>query len=545
VVALGAPTSVTSHRRFARRTTQRNLDATVATTTFSPLHLAPDGRAMLSCSCVIPDGWVQVPVPEEAYDFDNPTVFLPLLVCVAPYGAVVFSIAARPAFDDGTVQDWAEHLAAQNKLEIERMREARVNRMPCILVDATMPSDAGLMRSRSVFLEDGRRLFNIGTLAPDVIWASVEADFDRLLGSFALDDVQGITAAPLRLMTSDPSVDLSAAALAPKAPKASEAPDQASEGSVDPANAQPADPAPPDDLPLPSDRPTQAVDVALADDASSLDPHHPINARMRDSGVGIVPRVTMVVTRSKFASIGAAAVDAVFRVPFGWHVIDDGRRTLVFDPDGSVQINLDLRAATPDALLSHIGSALAQDNPDAQFLTFELLDSPCLAVRDLVIDGARLDQAYLLRPSHRDGLTLVCRVTADRENMTRAMNTAEVILTSLQGPMPPDPEFAGQPDWWRTAVLHERDGRLEEAEQIILQSVDHIGAYSSVAHLYEQRSARLVRAGQGDAAAAARERAIHWLYVYASSATSGGEGAALSLERDQRIAALGGEVPAR
>ena len=35
------------------------------------------------------------------------------------------------------------------------------------------------MRSRSVFLEDGRRLFNIGTLAPDAIWTSVEADFDR------------------------------------------------------------------------------------------------------------------------------------------------------------------------------------------------------------------------------------------------------------------------------------------------------------------------------------------------------------------------------
>ena len=35
------------------------------------------------------------------------------------------------------------------------------------------------------------------------------------------------------------------------------------------------------------------------------------------------------------------------------------------------------------------------------------------------------------------------------------------------------------------------------------------------------------------------ERAIHWLYVYAGSATSGGEGAALSRERDIRLRQLG------
>ena len=129
--------------------------------------------------------------------------------------------------------------------------------------------------------------------------------------------------------------------------------------------------------------------------------------------------------------------------------------------------------------------------------------------------------------------------------MTRAMNTAEVILTSLQGPVPPDPEFAGQPEWWREAVMLERANRLEEAEQRILKAVDHIGAFSSVAHLYEGRYARLQRAGRDEEATAARERAIHWLDVYASSATSGGEGTALSRERDQRVAALGGEAPAR
>jgi hypothetical protein len=306
---------------------------------------------------------VRVALPNESYDFDTPTVFLPLLVCMAPYGAVIFTIAARPAFGEGTVQDWAEYLGEANDLAIERMREARVNRLPCVLVDATMPSDAGLMRSRSVFLEDGRRLYNIGALAPDAIWASVASDFDRLLGSFSLDDVKGITAAPLRLMTSESAVEL--------------------------------------------------------------------------PGPG-------------------------------------------------------LEAPTEDE--SRPSTKVAAEEPD--------------------VDEPIVDDVFVAELAPNDRPTQ-------------------------------DPEFAGQPDWWRSAVLLERADRLEDAERAILSAVNHLGAFSSVAHLYEERYARLARAGQHEAAARAKERAIHWLYTYASGATSGGEGTALSHERDQRIAALGGEAPAR
>ena len=501
---------------------------------------------MLACSCLTPDGWANVPIPDEEYDFDNPAVFLPLLVCMAPYGAVVFTVAARPAFDDGTVQDWAEYLAAQNNLVIERIREARVNRMPCILVDATMASEMGPMRSRSIFLEDGRRLFNIGTLAPEAIWPSVEADFDRLLGSFALDDVQGITAAPLRLMTSEPAVDLSTPVQTkPATAEPAAAEDPVSASTAEPSNWLVAD----DTAPSPNDRPTQPADVALADDASTLDQDHELNARLRDNGVGLVPRVIGIATREKYAAVGASAIEATFHVPFGWHVIDDGKRTLVFDRADGVQINLDLRYTAPggaEEMMSAVAQSLAEGSPQAQFLTFELMDMPCLAVRDLRIEGALLDQAYFFRPSHREGLTLVCRVTADRENITRAMNTAEVIIGSLlSGPIPTDPELTDQPDWWRDAVLLERADRIAEAEETIQKALDHIGVYSSLAYLHELRYARLLREGKQGAAAEARERAIHWLYAYAGSATSGGEGAALSLERDQRIAALGGEARAK
>lgn len=407
-------------------------------TTFSQHQIAPDGRAMLSCSCLKPDGWVSVPVPEEEYDFENPSTFIPLLVCMAPYGAVVFTIAARPAFDDGSVQDWAEYLAAQQNLQVEQVREARIDRMPCILVEATMASDAGEMRSRSVFLEDGRRLFNIGALAPDAIWESVRSDFEVLIGSFRLEERHGITAAPMRLMTSDPVMDLSAPASAPHR-DATVAQDDATPPASAPAPTAGAtdDGMPQDDVVAPDDTPAQARDVALAEDAATLDPDHVINARLRDAGAGLVPRVLGIAADERYAVVGAGAIEALFHVPFGWHVIDDGRRTLVFDPEGGVQINLNLRAARADQiteLLQGIGDELARENPQALFMKLELMGMPCLAVRDLLIDGETLDQAYLARSSHHEDYALVCRVTSDRANMERAVNTAEVILRSLNTP---------------------------------------------------------------------------------------------------------------
>ncbi|MEP6779495.1 MAG: hypothetical protein ABJC26_06365 [Gemmatimonadaceae bacterium] len=116
------------------------------------------------------------------------------------------------------------------------------------------------------------------------------------------------------------------------------------------------------------------------------------------------------------------------------------------------------------------------------------------------------------------------------------------LAQAASGIVPRDDEFAGQQKWWREAVLLERADKLPEAEQTILDSVVHIGAYSSLAYLYELRMARLLHAGSRVGAEAARKRAIEFLNTYASSATSGGEGIALSQERDERIRALGGPI---
>ncbi|HEX5817317.1 MAG TPA: hypothetical protein VFY20_00465 [Gemmatimonadales bacterium] len=98
-----------------------------------------------------------------------------------------------------------------------------------------------------------------------------------------------------------------------------------------------------------------------------------------------------------------------------------------------------------------------------------------------------------------------------------------------------------EPDWWQRARALEALGRLEEAEAAITDAVPHIGAPASVATLHAERMRRLQAAGDVEGAREARRRAEQWITYYASLATSGGEGLALSRERDAFLAALGRE----
>ena len=60
----------------------------------------------------------------------------------------------------------------------------------------------------------------------------------------------------------------------------------------------------------------------------------------------------------------------------------------------------------------------------------------------------------------------------------------------------------------------------------------------ATAQLHRERMLRLQEAGDLAGARAAFEKASDWICSYAGFATSGGEGAALSLERDEFLASL-------
>ena len=158
-----------------------------------------------------------------------------------------------------------------------------------------------------------------------------------------------------------------------------------------------------------------------------------MNARLRDNGVGLVPRVLSVNAEEKYAVVGAGAVESIFRIPFGWHVIDDGRRTLIFDAAGRIQIHLDLRALTGGIhdMIEALEQEHEQQQPGISHVHFHAAGFDCVAFRGMRVGEEVLDQTFLIREAEREGMALTARVTAKEEDMALAMETTEVVLLSI------------------------------------------------------------------------------------------------------------------
>ncbi len=95
----------------------------------------------------------------------------------------------------------------------------------------------------------------------------------------------------------------------------------------------------------------------------------------------------------------------------------------------------------------------------------------------------------------------------------------------------------------RAALAHmaqslEGPDRLEAMEEAMRKAIPHIGVAASIAEQYAERMRAFQRAGNEPRASAAFALAVQWMGTYAGWATSGGEGAALSYERDQFRAEL-------
>jgi hypothetical protein len=481
------------------------------------LRAFPARIAGLGFSIQLPQGWVSHELPAEDQDFSNPAVFAPLAVVTAPHAAIVFAFAARPRFDDGTLHDWAHYLLAQGGLECKAIGEHQIGTLPALVGEATLPSELGPMVVRFAFFEDGGRLVNVTLTAPELLADAVTGAWVTAMDSFALTEPRGPTVA-----------------LFP--------PVQVPEPELEAVQAD-AVAAPDTDAPFDG-----WAGHALSDDAATLDPEHQTNVRLRDKGAGLVPRVISLDDDEKRARIGAGALVALIDVPYGWHVIDDGRRTLMLDPSGAVQIHLhriQLESRSVDELLDAFEAEARESYPDPQFLRLSEGGIQALAVRGIHDGDQPLEQFHLITAAPGDARTVLrARVTAVPERAVQACNLGERVLASA-GAIAAETRAAaaaarddGRPAWWHRACELEAAGELTQAEETILTAVQHIGGPASVAQMYALRMERLQQAGDVAGARHAFERATHFMDWYASLATSGGEGTALSRERDVFVASL-------
>ena len=560
-----------------------------------PVRHFPSRVASLGFAMRLPADWVSHDLPAETPDFGDPSRLVPLAAVTAPHAAIVWAVAARPAYGDGTLSDWARYLLAQQGLQTRSFGESRLGLMAALVGEAEQPSDLGPLRVRFAFAEDGGRLIHLSLTAPAMLADAVQALWTHAVDSFTLENVAGATVplwpeansaealaaqseardamathglAPHGLATDTMRLQRTATSVVPHTEEPTQAGHSAALADVQQAQARAAAQARPavESAPAPAAQPeihehtaryaisaeTQPVgappadtlrDHALAQDAASLDPEHPTNRRLRDSGVGLVPRLVAVDSAACSVTLACGAISAQVDMPLGWHVIDDGRRVLMFDAGGDVQVHLDLlncEGREPREVLDVLETQVHRDYPSPECLRLASGSLVALNVRNIHDGDEAIEQFHLLVPGPDVKHMLRARVTATVTQATAAANLGELVLKSAVFGSFAIPAAAGEtgPDWWMAALLLERANRLNEAEDCITGAVDHIGAALQVAELYRHRMLRLLREADNPGAEQARRMAVRWVQHYAASATSGGEGTALNRERDAFLARL-------
>lgn len=526
----------------------------------------PSRIADLGLGFVRPSDWMVPDLPEETPDFTKPQTFVALALAMAPFAAVVFAVGARPVYEDGSLAQWLEWLAKDQGYDPGPIEAEPGLCCPAVACWAMQQSGDTVMRMRLCLFEDGGRLVQVTAMAPQALWSAVHGSLHTMLHSLALAAPRGSRAllAPagvaLPESTFGPAVSVPAAAppVAASAGAASAVANESeSEATSPPGDAEdptaaddPAagDPAPEaaaadvadDDADVASfaSDPVAYAEVALASDPATLGPDHPLNQTLLQSGAGFPLRVLRDHGSDlRCATVLAPALQAVLRLPYGWHGLDDSRRTLVHDGAGGVQIAAQRRrhgGRSAHAFLREALVGLQAEQPGVSGRRFRSNGVEMLLVPEMVIEGEALAQAWFVRPAP-DGQFLVLRCTCRPDDLTRTGNLAELLAR--------DAEFLDVaiegPAWWQEAMRLSLLERLEEAEQCILRHVDHLGAYSQVAHLHELRGNRLAAIGDRVGAKAAYEGSGSWMDRMAAGATSGGEGVALSRRRDEHRARLG------
>jgi hypothetical protein len=509
--------------------------------------------AELGFTVPAPPDWISQDLPTEVPDFSDGTALVPLAVVTAPHSALILAIAARPAYDDGTLHDWTRYLLQHAGLTPRSLGEHAVGSLPALVGEATQTSDMGPMVVRFAFCEDGRRLLNITLTAPEMLAGTVQALWFEILAKFALTTPRGPT---VPVMAGRAVGEVNVEVAAPEEPEPAPQP-----------KPQPA----PGPEPLPAGSPLQAPSEpqtfsmhALADDTATLDPEHKICANLRERGIGLTPRILAVHPEDRRATIGAGALGSIIDVPFGWHVMDDGAHTLLLEPSGAVQIHMELVPRDDrdnDTILDAIESGARDAYPSPRFHRHAERGLFGIAVLGIHDGATELAQVHVLRQIRDDGMLIRARITAEPNRIIASTNLGELILNSARWgepeddvePTPTEPDLPEEeptpkadtarsetslPEWYQRAMQLERDGDVKGAELLLKDSIPHAAYAMEIASMHRTRMLRFAEAGDLKAARASREQAVSWAYTYAGFATSGGEGAAFSWERDQFLANL-------
>lgn len=159
--------------------------------TEAPVRLSVPSRfsgiPQLAFSIEAPAGFEAPGVPEEKPRFEDPKFMMPLWLAGSPVALAIVAVSARPAYDDGSVEDWLRFLGGEQGLTFTTLGPGKLGPHPAIVADATQVQEQTPLRMRIAAFEDGGMLYIVMTMAPEALWPSYGAGLENAVASFRLD----------------------------------------------------------------------------------------------------------------------------------------------------------------------------------------------------------------------------------------------------------------------------------------------------------------------------------------------------------------------
>jgi hypothetical protein len=160
------------------------------------LHTLPPILAELGYSMLVPEGFVQGQLPNEDVDFDNPTQFAPLAIFASPVAMAIITVAARPAYETGSVLQWMRYLMEHYDLQLESVEAANIGSKvehPALIISAKQEQEGQKLRFAVVAFEDGGRFVQAQGICPEELWPSFGAALTEAVQSVTLSSPKGPT----------------------------------------------------------------------------------------------------------------------------------------------------------------------------------------------------------------------------------------------------------------------------------------------------------------------------------------------------------------
>lgn len=158
-------------------------------------HLTiPPAIANLGLSIDIPDGFVRAELPPSEVDFDNPTQSAPLAIFSSQVALALITVAARPAYETGSVLQWLKYLCDSYGIDIKSFKASATkgeHKHPAIFAECEQEQNGEQLRLAIVAIEDAGRLVTVHGMCPAELWPSYGDQLTAAVQSISLTAPQG------------------------------------------------------------------------------------------------------------------------------------------------------------------------------------------------------------------------------------------------------------------------------------------------------------------------------------------------------------------